>query len=111
MVSPEVLPVDTEHEQLALKILVNNKYEGHTLPLLNQEEVMTMIDKYLEGLGLSDYVEVRLEPDTLSRTTVGFFKERAVLKLRTPLEYTQVSLEGVLNHEVGTHILRRLNHQ
>lgn len=111
MVSPEVLPVDIEHEQLALKILINNKYEGHILPLLNQEEVLAMIDEYLDSLGLGEYVEVRLEPDTLSRTTVGFFKERAVLKLRTPLEYTKISLEGVLNHEVGTHILRRLNHK
>jgi hypothetical protein len=56
-------------------------------------------------------VEVKLEFNTLSRTTVGFFKDRAVLKLRTPLEYTKVSMEGVLNHEVGTHILRRLNHK
>lgn len=62
-------------------------------------------------MGLNDYVEVKLEFNTLSRTTVGFFKDRAVLKLRTPLEYTKVSMEGVLNHEVGTHILRRLNHK
>lgn len=54
---------------------------------------------------------MKLEGNCLSRTSIGFFKEKAVLKLRTPLEYDVVSLEGVLNHEVGTHILRRLNHK
>ena len=47
----------------------------------------------------------------MSRTSVSFFKERVVLKLRVPLEYNKVSLMGALNHEVGTHILRRLNHK
>lgn len=69
------------------------------------------MEKYLEQLGLNEYVEIKLEANCLSRTTVGFFKDKAVLKLRTPLEYNRVSLEGVLHHEVGTHILRRLNHK
>ena len=42
---------------------------------------------------------------------MAFFASKAVLKVRTPLEYNKVSLEGVLNHEIGTHLLRRLNHK
>lgn len=56
-------------------------------------------------------MEIRFEPNCLSRTSVSFFKEKAVLKIRTPLSYNRLNLEGVLNHEVGTHILRRLNHK
>jgi hypothetical protein len=78
---------------------------------LGESEVLETVEKYLEQLGLNEYVEIKLETNILSRTTVGFFKDKAVLKLRTPLEYNRVSLEGVLHHEVGTHILRRLNHK
>lgn len=33
------------------------------------------------------------------------------MKIRTPLEYNLINLEGVLNHEIGTHVVRRLNHK
>lgn len=33
------------------------------------------------------------------------------MKIRTPLSYTKINLEGVLHHEVSTHILRTLNHR
>jgi len=49
-------------------------------------------------LGLSDYVELKFENNCLSRTSVAFYKEKAVIKIRTPLEYNKVNLEGVLNH-------------
>ena len=39
------------------------------------------------------------------------FKNKIVLKVRTPLSYTKINLEGVLHHEVGTHIIRTLNHK
>ena len=52
-----------------------------------------------------------MEFECLSRTSVSYFKNKAVLKIRTPLSYTSVNLEGVLNHEIGTHILRMLNHK
>ena len=31
--------------------------------------------------------------------------------MRLPLQYNKVSLEGALNHEIGTHVIRRLNHK
>ena len=33
------------------------------------------------------------------------------MKIRTPLEYNLINLEGVLNHEIGTHVVRRRNHK
>lgn len=44
VVSPEVIPISTEHQALALKILANNKYEGHCLPLLSEEAILATIE-------------------------------------------------------------------
>lgn len=52
-----------------------------------------------------------MEFECLSRTSISFFKNKAVLKVRIPLSYTRINLEGVLNHEVGTHVIRTLNHK
>ena len=81
-----------------MKILTNNKHEGHKLAILDEKEVMATIESYLQNLGLNEYVEIQLEANCLSRTSVSFYSNKAVLKLRTPLEYNKVSLEGVLNH-------------
>lgn len=50
--SPEVISLNTEYEDLAHKILINNKYEIPVLPVLSQEEVTAEIMKYLDKLGL-----------------------------------------------------------
>ena len=47
----------------------------------------------------------------MSRTSVSFYKNKVILKIRTPISYTNINLEGVLNHEIGTHIIRKLNHK
>lgn len=62
-------------------------------------------------MGLKDFVEIKLEFECLSRTSVTMFKKKAIIKIRTPLSYTKVNLEGVLHHEISTHILRTLNHR
>lgn len=36
IVSPEVISLNTEYEDLAHKILINNKYETSVLPVLSQ---------------------------------------------------------------------------
>ena len=42
---------------------------------------------------------------------MAFFKDKIIMKVRTPLSYTKINLEGVLNHEIGTHVIRSLNHK
>jgi len=81
-----------------VKILLNNKYESPALPVLTQQEVVAAIEQYLENLGLGEYVEIKFDSNCLSRTSISFYKDKAVLKIRTPLEYNKVSLEGVLHH-------------
>ena len=41
-----------------MKILVNNKFVKHELPLLSEADVLKQINEYLEELGLSDYVDI-----------------------------------------------------
>jgi hypothetical protein len=111
VVYPEPIPLSEQFETLALKIIKSSPPLPVNPVLLSEEEVVTRIEDYLDVLGLKDYVEIKMEFECLSRTSVSFFKSKAVLKVRTPLSYTAVNLEGVLNHEVGTHILRTLNHK
>ena len=93
-----MIPLSSEYQHIAVKILQNNKFTPHPLPILSQEEVTQTCMAYLEGLGLDEYVQLKFEPAMLSRTSVAFFKDRIVLKMRLPLEYNKVSLEGALNH-------------
>lgn len=42
-----MIPLSTEHEELALKILANNKYNPEGLPVLTEAEVLGTIEAYL----------------------------------------------------------------
>lgn len=53
VVSPELIPLHTEYESYAHKILINNKFDSPVLPVLSQEQVVAAIEEYLDGLGLS----------------------------------------------------------
>ena len=52
---------------------------------MEEAEVLKTIKDYLDELGLADYVEVKFEANCLPRTSVAFFKDSAVLKIRLPL--------------------------
>lgn len=59
IVFPEPIPVHTEYEELALKILRNSPPYPTDLPYLDQEEVTAKIQEYLDRLGLKDYVQIK----------------------------------------------------
>lgn len=59
IVSPEVIQLHTEYEDLANKILINNKHQISLLPVLSEEEVVKEIKQYLDKLGLEEYVEIK----------------------------------------------------
>jgi hypothetical protein len=48
VVSPELLPLSTELEELAHKILINNKFESPKFAVLTEQEVIGTVEKYLE---------------------------------------------------------------
>ena len=81
-----------------MKILKNAPAYPTHIPYLSEKEVREQIEQYLDELGLKDYVQIKMEFECLSRTSVAFFKDKILLKVRTPLSYTKINLQGVLNH-------------
>jgi hypothetical protein len=74
-------------------------------PLIGRDEVVARINEYLKELGLEKTVLIRFSKSQISRTHV----DDTSLNIRLPIEYRSLSFQGVLDHEIGTHILRRLN--
>jgi hypothetical protein len=47
VVSPELIPLHTDYEGYAHKILINNKFEQPIMQVLTQEQVVREIEDYL----------------------------------------------------------------
>jgi hypothetical protein len=75
---------------------------GRVLP---RETIMENIQQYLEANSLTKVVTVETSAAQVARTSVIGH----TLRLRLPLEYNEYTLPGILRHEIGTHIFRRLN--
>lgn len=58
---------------------------------------------------MENEVEIEFEENSISRTRVKFTNKRTVVVIRRPVEYTEESILGVMNHEIGTHVLRKKN--
>ncbi len=74
---------------------------------LSQEEVRTRVLAYLKDNGLADEVIVQFSSKQIARTMM----DRNVFSVQLPVRYREFDLPSVLDHEVGTHYLRRINEQ
>ncbi len=75
--------------------------------LLSQTEVEEYIQKYLKRNNLQDRISYNFSSAYISRTSVY----KNVLQIQTPLSYRENGLESVLDHEIGTHVFRRMNEE
>lgn len=75
--------------------------------ILTQEEAKQEIVQYLETAGFDHGINIEYSNNFVSRTSMY----HNTLRIRTPMEYRQYSLKGVLDHEISTHYLRYLNDQ
>lgn len=73
--------------------------------VMTREEVSSQITQYLKEHDLEQIVAVRFTQKLISRTAVDGYQ----MNVRLPIEYRELSFKGVLDHEIGTHILRRVN--
>lgn len=73
--------------------------------VLTKQEVETAIHDYLRELGLEDSMQLKFSREFLARTSV----HKNQISIRLPIDHREHSLQGVLNHEIGTHYLRNLN--
>lgn len=75
--------------------------------VLSKTEVEESINEYLLKNNLDKDISVVYSSEFVARTSM----KDNVLKVRLPLEYGRQVINGMLNHEIGTHYFRTLNEQ
>lgn len=110
----KIVPVSDEYLKVCQQIIdkVIKKYDSESKyleqvegALISQIEVEQRMREYLQALGITEEITFNYAPDFIARTSVY----RRAIQIRTPIEYRQHSLNGVMHHEFGTHLLRNLN--
>lgn len=76
--------------------------EGATL---SREEATSIITEYLKACGLENVVTLHFSKNFIPRTHIDGLK----MNIRLPIEYRAGGIRGMLHHEIGTHIFRRIN--
>ena len=76
-------------------------------PLLDQEIVTRIVKKFLELHNLVEKIEILWSEDFVGRTAVA----GNTIKFRYPCSIRAGDLEGLIFHEVGTHVLRTINYK
>ncbi len=79
-----------------------NAVEGK---LLSKEETVKIISLYLEEANLQKKVTTRFSTSFIPRTHVDGYS----LNVRLPISYRENNIRGILHHEIGTHVFRRMN--
>lgn len=105
---------DPQHLAIAQRILSSTiqtispsqlrKSQGR---VLSESEVKQTIANFLKLHQLEHRFSVSYSASYVARTAAAADQ----LKIRLPMEYRQKSLQGMLYHEVGTHVLRRINYE
>lgn len=74
-------------------------------PVLRDAQVESQTRAYLKALQIEERYTITFKPNAISRCSI---RSREII-FRQGTDYTTVTLAGVLNHELGTHALRRIN--
>ncbi len=107
-------PIDTELIPMAQSILdgIIRKWGNESTYLhgtegrvLTRDEVENTVGNYLDANQLRHLVNVNFTPSITARTSM----HKNTLNIRLPVQYREHGIIGTLNHEIGTHFLRRLN--
>jgi len=88
-----------------------NKNEQDLLKLegnkLFNSQILSSIEKYLLDYQLQHKIAIVKSKSFIARTAVDDDK----ILLRLPLQFREKDLQGMMNHEIATHILRKINYQ
>lgn len=115
---------------LALKIIRSfenywgsfENYQANLGPVLSFKEtgeppiagkLLTLVrefDSYIGSMDIKNLISYRFTHKTISPTTIVHKPQgRAEIVVGLPLQYRKRSIKGLLNHEIGTHFLRKYN--
>lgn len=105
--SDEYLPeakriIETVIKQWGTESAYLEKSEGR---ILTRAEATKLITDYLKDCGLQNTVSLSFSSKYIARTAIDGYR----MQIRLPIDYREHSMLGVLHHEIGTHIYRRLN--
>ncbi len=73
--------------------------------IISQAVADHRLKEYLRSLGLLERYDIVWKDDTVSRTKIG----ASTITLQLPSSYRERGFIGTLNHEIGSHALRRIN--
>ena len=73
--------------------------------ILARDESTAVIKQYLKDCELTDMVTLHFSSNFIPRTHIEGYK----MNIRLPVEYREHGIMGMLDHEIGTHVYRRLN--
>ncbi len=108
----ELLPVAIK---IVEKLLADYGNESKHLeeiggPVLTLEETEDVFSAYVRSLGLENYIAITFAENTVSPTTILHdSKGKSTVVIGLPIEYRKNRIQGVLDHELGTHFLRKFN--
>ena len=88
---------DKNHQEL-------KKLEGE---ILAQKQILDLVEKFLKLHQLDRRYKVMIDPTIIPRATVTSH----LVKLKPNISFSREGLLSLLYHEIGTHILRRVNYE
>lgn len=79
--------------------------------MLDQFETQTQIHNYIKELGVGEYISVNFQKNQVAPTSVTHDPKsgKCKMNIKLPCEYRAGRMIGVLDHEIGTHFLRKYN--
>lgn len=85
----------------------------NTSPLMSMEETCRAFDNYIEYLQIDDMINYEFVENTVAPTSVIHNNSEGVSRVVVglPIQYREVTVMGVLNHEIGTHFIRKYNNR
>lgn len=79
-----------------------NAVEGK---ILSREDATKRIQEYLQDCGLQSTVKLNFSDKFIARTHI----HKYMMNIRLPIDYREKGIIGMLHHEIGTHVYRRIN--
>ena len=78
--------------------------------ILTQEETQQIFYDYIKSLGIESCINIAFAENTVTATTITHDSSgKSTITIGLPIEYHRNFIQGVLDHEIGTHYLRKAN--
>ncbi len=111
--------MDTQFLKLAFKIL--NNYSSYYIAefyqnqeYLTKEDIIQEFNDYVDQHQLNDQLELEFTSSIAVPAFISHSKrpdQKSKVFVRTPVKYTRRTIRGALNHEIGTHFIRKENNK